>query len=79
MTAQSNLIETPPTNGPTPEPKTRHAPRAVINRLLEGAKALERDAVMLIVKMDGQASDEAHACMDVARSLTAAAKWLEGA
>lgn len=76
MTAQSDLI---PNAAPPAEPKTRHAPRAVINRLLEGAKALERDAVMLIVKMDDKATDDAHACMDVARSLTAAAKWLEGA
>lgn len=71
MNAQSDLI---PNAAPPAEPKTRHAPRAVINRLLEGAKALEGDAIGHMVK---QRLDDAHACMDVARSLTAAAKWLE--
>lgn len=71
MNTQSELIP-----GSQGEPSRRHAPRAVINRLLEGAKDLEGDAIGFMVK---QRRDEAHTAMDIARSLTVAAKWLEGA
>lgn len=74
MTSQTELIP----GQPPADPPKKHAPRAVINRLLEGARDLEGDAIGLMVKRDAKSMDEAHTAMDVARSLTVAAKWLEG-
>jgi len=68
MTTDTDLL------GQAPTPKTKHAPRAVINKLLEGAADLERAAIMSMVD---KRPDEAHNAMDIARSLTTAAKWLE--
>lgn len=63
MTTESTTTET-----------KKHAPRAVINRLLEGARDLEGEAIGSLVK---RKPDDAHTAMDLARSLTVAAKWLE--
>jgi hypothetical protein len=71
MTTEPDLL------GQAPTPKTKHAPRAVINKLLEGARDMEGEAIGLLVKRTPKATDEAHTAMDIARSLTTAAKWLE--
>lgn len=71
------MTTSPPTDllGQAPsEPAKKHAPRAVINRLLEGARDLEGEAIGSLVK---RKPDDAHTAMDLARSLTVAAKWLE--
>lgn len=73
MNTQTDLI---PGTSPTDPPK-KHAPRAVINRLLEGARDLEGDAMALFVKRSEEATAKAHTAMDIARSLSVAAKWLE--
>lgn len=73
MNTQTDLI---PGTSPTDPPK-KHAPRAVINRLVEEADRLERESVSLIIKMREDELNTAHWNMDTARSLRVAAKWLE--